>query len=63
MTNKNIQSLKKFIKFKNVIDMIPVDINNCPEKLCGKLVCGKKRQFSIDELSLIEERLLLLQLI
>lgn len=60
MTNKQLQVLKKFIKFKNVIDRIPVHIDNWPEKLSGKMVRGIKREFTDSDLGYIESALLAL---
>jgi hypothetical protein len=58
MTNEQLQKLKRFIKFTNVIEMIPVDINNWPEKLASKKIRGKDRRFTDSELGLIESALL-----
>lgn len=58
MTNKDVQKLKKFIKFCNIIDMIPVHIPNWPEKLSMKKVNGNQRSFDQRELGLIEAALL-----
>lgn len=60
MTNADTQRLKKFIKFKNVIEIIPTTINNWPEKLSGKQVRGKTRSFTTAELGYIESALLAL---
>jgi hypothetical protein len=58
MKNSDINKLKKYIKFKNVIDIVPVDIPNWAEKLSGKDVRGKKRTFSASELGYIHSALL-----
>ena len=58
MTDQQLQALKKYIKFKNIIDMIPVPIPNWPEKLSCKKVRGICREFTEVELGYIEAALL-----
>lgn len=58
MTNTDIQKLKKYIKFSNVIDSIPIGISNALEKLSGKKVRGKQREFTESELGYIQYALL-----
>lgn len=60
MTNKQLQALKPFIKFKNIIDLIPGQLSNWPEKLSGKSVRGIKREFTKGELENIQEALLII---
>jgi hypothetical protein len=57
MTNQDIKKLKKYIKFVNVFDMLPVKIPNWLEKLSGKKVRGVCREFTESELGYIEAAL------
>lgn len=56
MTNQQLRGLKPYIKFKTLFETISV--NNWPEKLSGKVVGGKKREFTDAELSCIHSALL-----
>lgn len=58
MTNEQLQRLKAYIKFTNVIESLPVGIHNWPEKLSQKKVRGMNRSFNESELALIESGLL-----
>lgn len=58
MTNEQLQKLKKYIKFTNVIESLPIEINNWPEKLSSKRIRGRERSFTESELGIIEAALL-----
>lgn len=58
MTNDDIQRLKKYIKFTKMIKAMPVEIENWAEKLSGRDIRGKKREFTDTELGYIRAALL-----